>query len=195
MTTAPVPMRLESRPRQGGLVVPWVSLPLADGTYDFGNMHNTRASRCFLEGLCQIDGERIRPQPLVFFVAENRLDDMTTMEPPVHPECAAYSRRACPMVAGQMKRYRRTPSRSHGPAGAECPEPGCDCGGWIPTPGQDGTNAGLPAQRWFMVWCHDFAITVPDEETRRHLAAGAIPAGVSIGAKVLEPLKVRPVTS
>jgi hypothetical protein len=193
--TTPVPARLESRPRQGGLVVPWVSLQLADGTYDFGNMHNTRASVCFLQSRCQIDGERIAPQPLVFFVSALGLDDLTTQEPPVHPECAAYSRRACPMVAGRMKHYRRAPSRAHGPAGGVCPEPGCDCGGWIPTPGQGEANAGQPAERWFMVWCRDFAITVPDEDTQRQLAAGALPAGVSIGAKILKPLKIRPVTS
>jgi hypothetical protein len=193
--TPGVPIRLESRPRQGGLVVPWVSVPLADGTYDFGNMHNTRASLCFTQTRCQIDGEKIQPQPIVFFVSEPNLDDMTTTEPPVHPECAAYSRHACPMVAGRMRRYRSSPSRSHGPAGGKCPEPGCDCGGWIPTPGQSETNDGKPAERWFMVWCRDFAITVPDEETRRLLAAGAIPTDVSIGAKILEPLKIRPVAA
>jgi hypothetical protein len=47
--TPAVPIRLESRPRQGGLVVPWVSVPLADGTYDFGNKHNTRAALCFTQ--------------------------------------------------------------------------------------------------------------------------------------------------
>lgn len=193
--TIPVPFRLESRPRQGGLIVPWVSVSLADGTYDFGNMHNTRAGICFTQTRCQIDGDLIQPQPIVFFVSEPNLDDMTTTEPPVHPECAAYSRRACPMVAGQMKHYRRTPSRAYGPAGGACPEPGCECGGWIPTPGQGDTNAGKPAERWFMVWCRDFAITVPDEATGKLLAAGAIPTGASIGAKILDPLKVRPVAS
>ncbi|WP_154697041.1 hypothetical protein [Lentzea guizhouensis] len=191
--TVPVPARLEGRPRQGGLVVPWVSVQLGDGTFDFGNMHNTRASLCFVESRCQIDGQQIAPQPLVFFVSERSLEDLTTTEPPVHPECAAYSRRACPMVAGQMKRYRRTPSRAHGPAGEVCFDPGCECGGWVRTPGQGETNAGQPAQRWYMVWCRNFAITVPDEETRRHLATGAIPTGVSIGAKILDPLKIRPV--
>lgn len=192
---AAIPARLESRPLQGGLVVPWVSVQLADGTYDLGNMHNTRASICFLQSRCQIDGELVAPQPLVFFVSETCLDDMTTQEPPTHPECAAYSRRACPMVAGQMKHYRSTPSRAHGPAGGTCFKPGCDCGGWVPTPGQGESNAGQPALRWFMVWCRDFAITVPDEKTGERLAAGALPTGVSIGAKILSPLKVRPVGS
>lgn len=194
MTTA-VPARLESRPRQGGLVVPWVSVQLGDGTYDFGNMHNARASICFLQSRCQIDGELIAPQPLVFFVSEIGLEDMTTQEPPVHPECAGYSRRACPMVAGQMKRYRRTPSRAHGSPGATCFLPGCDCAGWAPTSGQGESNAGKPAVRWYMVWCREFAVTVPDEETGKLLAAGRLPTGVSIGAKILSPLKVRPVAS
>lgn len=193
--TVPIPARLEARPRQGGLVVPWISVQLADGTYDFGNVHNTRASLCFTQSRCQLDGERITGVPMVFFVSEPNLDGMTTQEPPVHPECAAYSRRACPMVAGSMKRYRRTPSRSHGPAGSKCFEPGCDCEGWVRTPGQGDTNAGLPAERWFMVWCRDFGITVPDEQTRRLVAAGAIPTGVSLGAKILSPLKVRPVVA
>lgn len=192
MTRPPVPMRLDARPRQGGLVVPWVSIELADGTFDLGNMHNTRVSQCYIRNLCQIDGERITP-PYVFFLSDKGLEDMTTNEPPVHPECAAYSKLACPMVAGRMTHYRRTPSRTHGDAGKTCATPGCDCGGWVATPGV-ASNAGRAALRWHMVWCNDYAITTPDAKSKKQLETGRLPVGVPLGAKILKPLKIRPVT-
>lgn len=173
--------------------MPWVSVELAGGSYDLGNMHNTRANRCFVERRCQICGERIG-DTVVFFVATTGLVDMVAGEPPAHPECAAYSKRACPMVAGRMGHYRKTPTRTEGHAGEACPTPGCDCGGWVPTPGNT-DNAGRAAERWHMVWCNEFDLTVPDEATSQLVSRGLVPAGVQIGARIAKPLKIRPVVA
>ncbi len=187
----PVPQHLSDRPTQGGLVVPWISVELANGSFDLGNMHNTRVNTCFIRRLCQICGERIGDLA-VFFLSTNGLEDMVAGEPPLHPECAAYSKRACPMVAGQMNHYRKTPTRTQGHVGKTCPTPGCDCGGWVSTPG-NGQNAGRPAEAWHMVWCNDYDITVPDEETLKLLNRGLLPAGARIGARISKPLKIRTV--
>lgn len=188
----PIPQRLADRPTQGGLVVPWISVELANGSYDLGNMQNTRANQCFVHRLCQICGQRLT-RPIVFLMSEPGLADMTAGEPPLHPECAAYSKAACPMVNGRMRHYRSSPTRTEGEAGKTCTDPGCDCGGWQSTPGQQ-DNAGRPAESWFVVWCDDYAITVPDEATRQLVAAGRVPIGKTLGARITEPLKTRAVT-
>ena len=171
--------------------MPWVSVELAGGSYDLGNMHNTRVNRCFVERRCQICGEHIGAL-VVFFLSTSGLADMSVGEPPVHPECAAYSKRACPMLAGRVDHYRRTPTRTEGHRGEQCTTPGCDCGGWIPTPGNS-DNAGRSAEAWHMVWCNTYALTVPDAHTKGLLERGLIPAGVQIGARVTQPLKIRAV--
>lgn len=93
MTAVPIPQRCAGRPAQGGLVVPWISLPLADGTFDLGNMHTSKVNTCFYQRRCQICGDRILGRT-VFFVPESKLDAMWAGEPPLHPECAAYSAKA-----------------------------------------------------------------------------------------------------
>lgn len=186
-----IPARLVDRPRVGGLVVPWVVVALADGTFDLGNMQNTRVNTAFMRRLCQIDGQPLGDR-MVFFVPGDRLGDMVTSEPALHPECAAYSARVCPMVAGRMTRYRSTPTRTEGHVGQRCGTPGCECGGWVPTPGTD-HQPGRAADSWHAVWCADYTVTVPDEETRDLVKMGVIPAGRSLGARIDQPLKVRPV--
>ena len=192
MSGPPVPTRLTHRPTQGGLVVPWISVELANGSFDLGNMHNTRVNTCFMERRCQICGDPIG-RTVLFFLSTKALADRIAGEPPLHPECAAYSKLACPMVAGQMTHYRKTPTRTAGHVGKTCPTPGCDCGGWVSTPG-NGQNAGRPAEAWHMVWCHTYDIAVPDKETLRLVNRGVVPAGARLRARITRPVKVRAVS-
>lgn len=189
--TPSIPPRLAGRPTQGGLAVPWVSLPLADGTFDLGSMHTSRVNMCFYQQRCQICGDRILGR-IVFFLPESKLDEMHAGEPPLHPECAAYSQQACPMVNGRMRHYRTSPSRSEGPAGRDCGVPDCGCDGWRPT-ADSADNRGRLSEPWHAVWCTDYTLTVPDEETGRLVASGAVPTGKTLGARIDNPLKVRPV--
>ncbi|PRY35293.1 hypothetical protein [Umezawaea tangerina] len=187
----PVPQHLAHRPTQGGLVVPWVSVELANGTFDLGNMNNTRANQCFVRRRCQVCGQRIGARA-VFLLSESALESMSAGEPPLHPECAAYSKAACPMVAGRVDHYRRSPTRTEGHAGEECATPGCDCAGWIPTPG-GGDNTGRPAEPWHLVWCAGYDITVPDKRTGQLVNRGLVPIGVRLRARISAPLKIRPI--
>lgn len=186
----PIPLRLAGRPTQGGLVVPWISVQLGDGGFDLGNMHTSRVNTCFYKQSCQICGELIVGR-LVFFLTESTLDTMVATEPPMHPECAAYAAKACPMVTGRMRHYRTSLSRAYGPAGEQCDIPGCDCSGWQPS--DTSSNAGRSAEAWHAVWCTSYTVTVPDEETQRLVASGAVPTRKSLGAHINNPLKVRPI--
>lgn len=188
----PVPERLASRPTQGGLVVPWISVQLGAAGFDLGNMHTSRVNTCFYQKRCQICGHRIHGR-IVFFLPDSTLPEMHAGEPPLHPECAAYSAKACPMLAGRMRHYRTSLSRAYGPAGEHCDRPGCDCGGWQPSSDGHASKAGQPAESWSAVWCADYTLTVPDEETGALVAKGSVPTRVMLGARIDNPLKVRPV--
>jgi hypothetical protein len=172
--------------------VPWVSAQLGDAGFDLGHLHTSKMNRCFAERRCQICGEPIVGR-IVFFLSESALPSMHAGEPPMHPECAAYSARACPMVNGRMRHYRTSLSRVYGPAGKQCDIPGCDCGGWKPISDDEDRNRGRPAEPWYAVWCHDYAVTAPDERTKALVEKRMTVVGVSLGASIDNPLKVRPV--
>lgn len=177
MTPPPIPARLAGRPTHGGLVVPWISVVLADGTPALGNIHGTKASRALLDKLCQICGAELE-HPIVLFASDSALEAGQTSEPGMHPECAAYSARACPMVDGRMSRFR-TVDRVDG---KPCSEPGCDCGGWV-TSG-DGAGRGRPSEAWHAVWVPDYAVGV-DPVT-------GVP-NAAIWKGWFEPLRIRPI--
>lgn len=174
----PIPARLAGRPTRGGVVVPWVSVVLADGTPVLGNLHGTKVDRALWERLCQICGEPLLGGPIVLFATESAHARGQTSEPGMHPECAAYSAKACPMVNGTMTRYLDVDRV----AGKPCPDPACGCEGWV---GEDTKTAGRAAEPWFAVWVRDYGIGI-DPATRR--ANAAIYSHIT-------PLKVRPLTT
>lgn len=175
MTAVPIPQRLAHRPVQGGQVVPWVALELSDGTWEFRGCQRSKVEQCFTHTLCQVCGQHITGT-VVFFFAEQDLADMTTDVPPVHPECAAYSVQTCPILTGRLKTYTSMQTRAE--RTTECTTPGCDCGGYIKVDTHDRT--GVPAPTWMSVWCRHYAALRDDD-------------GRVWGAKVINPLKVRPV--
>ncbi|GIG02073.1 hypothetical protein [Catellatospora citrea] len=103
-----IPPRLLDRPTMGGLVVPYTTLQLPDGRWRFGAIDSDRQTKAFTENLCQTCGTDLDNR-IVFAMRDMDLRELTSHEPGMHPECAAYSAAACPMLAGQMTHHQHTP--------------------------------------------------------------------------------------
>ena len=172
----PLPSRLLDRPQQRGLVVPYISVQTSAGDAILGNVHRARALECIDQKRCQICGQRLT-MPVVVLVRESQLHLRYSDEPALHPECARYSVAACPMLNGRMSHYAGGSTRHLGKA---CDKPGCDCGGWVNSPGTS-SKAGEPAEPWVAVWLRDYALAV-DEQHRLH---GLTWLG--------DPIRIRPV--
>ena len=102
-------------------------------------------------------------------------------EPGLHPECAAYSAKACPMLAGTMARYRSSPLPSRL---ERCGNASCGCKAWV-RPGDRGLRAGRPREAFAAVW-----IRRSEYRIRSGPVAGT-PPGLTL--RGLSVLKVRPV--
>jgi hypothetical protein len=103
-------------------------------------------------------------------------------EPALHPECAAYSAAACPMLAGMMARYRSAPRP---PRQERCDNASCECRAWV-MPGDRELRAGRPREAFAAVWIDQGQYRITEGP-----AAGAPARLVLRDARVL---KVRPVT-
>lgn len=176
----PVPEFLAHRPTRSGLVVPYISLELGGHTY-LGQTRGIRAAECLVGGLCQICGRRIEHRPYLFLATQHMIDDRFSPEPPLHPVCAAYSVKACPMVSGRMATYAKHQADL---AGTPCEDPDCGCPGLV----SGGGRAGDPSEPWFQVWCTNFAIGVRD-------AAAPLTVGNITGAVLTDPIKIRPIAT
>jgi hypothetical protein len=181
--TPPIPARLAYRPTVGEVVIPWVNVRLADGGVDFRTTHRRRWEQAWQQGVCQVCGTPLDVRPVVLLGGPNQIASYFT-EPPLHPECARYAGQACPMVAGRMSAYPDRPLVSLGSRGTKCPEPGCDCSGWVPHPGTGANHGGEPAHDWWAVWCDNWNLAatpegrllggVPVGERRRRLVSRAL---------------------
>jgi hypothetical protein len=181
-------MRLASRPTVGGLVRPWVNVVLADGGTDFRQTHGSNWRNAWLNRLCQVDGQKLTT-PMVFLGGPNQVAEGGFFdEPPLHPECAAYASKACPMISGRMSHYRGTPSATEGRRGQVCPDPGCDCRGYLASEqvldGKGGLTVrpaderpapvGEPAHAWFAVYARSYRLAMTPEGR----VLGGVPVGV-----------------
>lgn len=156
---------------------PWVNVVLADGGVDFRQTRGNNWRDAWVKGLCQVDGQPHGPS-VVFLGGPNQIAEGGHFdEPPLHPECAAYAMRACPMISGRMSHYRPGPSVSEGHRGQVCDRPGCGCGGLIATEQvlhDDGSvttrlaesrrpSGGGPAHAWFAVHARSYSLAMtPD---------------------------------
>jgi hypothetical protein len=174
-------MRLAHRPTRSGLVVPYISMTTADGTAHLGQTRGKAVGECIVQCRCQICGRPLdRSRPLLFLVTQQNIDEGFTSEPALHPECAAYSIKACPMISGRMPTYAKHQADL---TGLPCDEPGCRCAGIVSdVPGR----AGQPAPDWYRAWYRDYGIGVADKT--RGLTVGNITGAVLLG----EPVKIRP---
>ncbi len=173
----PIPATCEARPTIAGVVSPWANVQLADGGVDFRSQHESRVQRCWAECLCQLCGNPV-PRPIVFFGGPRQVAALQFDEPPLHPECAVYASQACPMVAGRVDRYATRDVVSNGHRGATCVEPGCDCGGWTPTPGLNPAPGGDPAHDWYAVYVSSYSVGVTEDRPDRVHAAVVAPGEV-----------------
>ncbi|MFJ7416452.1 cell envelope biogenesis protein OmpA [Streptomyces sp. NPDC098077] len=131
----PVPMRCAGRPTLGGLVIPWITLH-AGGRYLFGALDKDRRDRALVERRCQVCGQSL-DERICLAVRPADVHAGYTAEPGMHPECLAYSVRACPMLSGETTRYRATPASSGLPGVAEA---------------GNGPRAGRPADAFDAWW-------------------------------------------
>lgn len=159
----PIPLALVHRPTVGGLVKPWINVELADGGVDFRAQHHARTRECLTESLCQVCGRKLYGL-VVLLGGPTQLASLSFDEPPLHPECASYATRACPMLAGRQTHFAPGPALSEGRRGDRCATPGCDCGGWVSTPGLDRVDhAGKPAHPWFAVYASEWAVLITSD--------------------------------
>jgi len=93
------------------------------------------------------------------------------------------------MVAGDRSHYRTGEVLAHRSRGATCPDPGCDCGGWVPTPGLTTAPGGDPAHPWFAAYVTGYTLAgTPDAG---HPGGVRVTGGV---CRVQQVLRVRQVS-
>jgi hypothetical protein len=176
MTALPdVPAHLAGRPRSGGLVVPWVTPATRTGLYLFGKLSDLAQYQCLTGRVCQVCGQRLDARavlfaPAVLFARPADLDYRCTAEPALCPPCAAYSSRACPMLAGRRSRYR---------AGQHPALTGM-------TPSADQLlRQAAPAESWYTVWVRDYDV----------ISHPAQPETLAASWHRVPPLRIRPLTA
>jgi hypothetical protein len=184
--SVPIPTWLSHLPVVGGMAVPWVTPPLPDGRHPFGVIDHDRQATCLREFLCQVCARQLE-RPIVILCRDSDLGRRMTAEPGLHPSCAWYASRACPMVAGRMKHHRRSlPNIPGAPVGSPNPDdddPLTSMLTAIDAAQQAVARLGRPAERWSAVWVSGYSV-VWDDATRS-LSASWTEAQV---------LKVRPIT-
>jgi hypothetical protein len=141
----PVPVRCLNRPRVGGLVVPFISYE--HGGYAlFGSVDPRRRAQALLHQLCQICGQQLQER-ICLTVRPMDVRAGVAPEPGLHPECLAYTAKACPMLSGAAREYRGSPASIAHPAGRPCSDPGCPCPRIAPD-AQHEIRSGRPADDW-----------------------------------------------
>jgi hypothetical protein len=152
--STPIPATAAHRPTIGGAVIPYINVRLADGGVDFRSHHTARSTACYTGQRCQLCGNPLR-QPIVFLASADALRALQFDEPPLHPECARYVTKVCPVVAGRRTHHAAGPPLAARHRGQTCPEPDCDCGGWVQKPdAYDGPPR--PALPWFAVYVNHY---------------------------------------
>lgn len=167
----PIPVRLAHRPTVGGLVVPYVTSRTEDGRHLFGGVDSLRQRRCLTGRLCSVCGRPLLDRPddrLILLMRLSDLPQQRTSEPALDPVCAAYTRAACPMVAGRLTHYRATPLR---------------LGPHMQVASDHAALLGTAAEPWFAVWLTGYEVVVE--------ARNGQPAASYTGTR---PLRIRPLT-
>lgn len=176
----PIPATCAHRPTVGGRVIPYINVRLADGGVDFRRQHTARMVEILENGWCQVCATPLQ-RPLVLLGGSTSLKQLLFPEPPLHPECAVYTTKACPMVAGEVTEARSGPSVAEGKRGEKCFEPGCDCDGWVNNTGE----GPVEPHTWFAVYARNFRIAY--DTGGKPLGALVFPDEVLVVRKVSEP--------
>lgn len=136
-------------PMHNGMVIPYIALRHLDGTLEFGQIDHDRVAECLSDQRCQLCAQPLA-DAAVLMVRPMDFGAGYCPEPAQHPECAAYAIRACPMLAGRLRRHRdRTrPQQRQCTAAAAA---GCWCGKPV-APDLDAiVRSGRPATPWYSV--------------------------------------------
>ncbi|MEW2507618.1 hypothetical protein AB0878_44880 [Amycolatopsis sp. NPDC047767] len=142
----PIPLALAHLPVVGGLVVPWITPRTPDSRYLLGTVDVDRMNACLQRRRCGVCGRDLVDRTVLLL----RLSDLPracTNEPGLHPVCAAYTIKACPMVGGRMTQYRRSP-RLLGPEHSTGPDAQ--------------QRLGAPREPWFSVWVGSYDLIEAD---------------------------------
>ena len=150
----PIPIHLASFPTVGGLVVPFITLQHRNGKAALGVVDGSRTELCLRKRRCGVCGQ-IMTGRMVFLMRRSDLDRGCSVEPGLCPPCAAYTRKACPMVSGYMAYYRESVSPF---ASRTCGDPACPCAAWAP-PDDASARLGTPADAWFALWTMQYQLT------------------------------------
>lgn len=95
-----IPAALAHLPVAAGLVVPWITPHAADGRPTLGVIDADRQHSCLTERRCQVCAEPLG-EVFVLLARTGDLSRRRVAEPPMHPVCADYTARACPMVVSR----------------------------------------------------------------------------------------------
>jgi hypothetical protein len=174
----PAPAHLAQFPTKGGLVIPFITLQHRNGKAALGLVDAERMELCLRERRCGVCGSVIVDR-MVFLMRQIDLQRKCSNEPALCPPCAAYTQKACPMIAGHMAHYRRStssfPTRT-------CGVPACACALWT-APDASSPRLGDTADQWYALWTLHYSLT-QDEDGR--LAAGFA------GLRVLRIREIQP---
>ncbi|MFF5265452.1 hypothetical protein ACFY4C_41785 [Actinomadura viridis] len=126
MNNLAIPLRCAQRPQVSGMVVPWTILKHPHAGFLFGQPLKQRVLACIQDHRCQICGEPLADR-VVIMCRQWDLEVGYAPEPGMHPECANYSAKACPMLNGRMSHYR---THSIDLSARICADPHCVCRRW-----------------------------------------------------------------
>lgn len=138
-----IPLPLQHLRTVGGLVVPWITPRTPDDRIYFGSVDRRLVVNALQRRWCGVCGQPLTDR-LVLMMRLSDLPRRCTIEPPLHPWCAAYSGTACPMLNGRMRRYRTS-------------EPQYDT--TVLSAPDAYARRGAPAEPWFAVWLSDYDLT------------------------------------
>jgi hypothetical protein len=128
-----------------------------DRGHHFGQVAEPKRERALYTRLCQICGDPLDREK---FVAFGRAADRArgyVVEPALHPECAAYAAKACPMLSGALDHYRARPADLSMRTSPE--------GHRLVSAPDAAARAGRPADTYFQVWARgtDYELALADE--------------------------------
>ena len=158
-----IPLSLQHLPTVGGLAVPWITPRTGDGRYLLGSVDRRLAERALLNRWCGVCGRPLESRAVLMM----RLSDLSrqcTNEPALHPWCAVYTGKSCPMVGGRLDRYRSS-------------QPQLDSN--MRRAADAAARQGAVAEPWFAVWLAGYQVITD----HGNLAASYANTG---------PLRIRP---
>lgn len=160
----PILASLSGMPTAGGLVIPWVTPRTDDGRHLLGAVRQDRVTRALRERLCGVCGCPLEHR-MVLLMRLSDLPRQVTSEPALHPQCAAYTISACPMVAGRRSHYRSSPMKV---------DP------TLASSADAAKRMGAPAEAWFAVWLSSYRLNV-------------LHGNLAASYAEVRPLRIRPI--